>query len=477
MQDKMRLVHDLANEGELDKATQAYNQYLKEHFDDPRMLGTAGYAELKKRNYGLAYVLFKQCAAIMPRIEFYNNLGMAALGCLRNDVAEEALKKGLELGGPEHHVINCLNNLATVKINQCDPEVALTLCSRIEQINPKCQLHLETRGYAELMLGKWDTGWLNFDIGTFLEEKWERFDGLYGGYIRRARSYAGEKYWKGPQEEPVKTLVVRGEQGIGDEVCYASVFNDAAKSVDRLIIECDKRLEGLFRRSFPFEVYGTRWEKELDWSCKPDAHVLSGSLCTHYRTKKEDFTGKPYLKADPERKLQWRALLDSLGAKPKIGIAWKGGRFENNSQRRSITLESLLPILKTDADFISLEYKDPTSEIEAFEERHGIKVHHWARGAEAKDYDDVAALVDELDLVISVQTAAVHLSGALGKECWVLVPSKPHWRYGMYGNTMPWYESVKLYRQKHDWGGIIKHVSQELRTWMTRRATREEEST
>jgi hypothetical protein len=326
------------------------------------------------------------------------------------------------------------------------------------------------------MLGRWETGWKNFDVGSFLEEKWERFDGLYGGFIRRARSYAGEKYWEGP-EQAVKTLVVRGEQGIGDEICYASVFDDAAKDCDRLIIECGPKLEGLFKRSFPYEVYGTRFEKQLDWQCKPDAHVLSGSLCTHYRTTTGSFPGKPFLKADPERRIQWRALLDSLGKRPKIGIAWKGGRFENNSERRSINLEAFLPILKLDADFVSLEYKDPTKEIEAFEERHGIKIHHWKRAAESEDYDDTAALVDELDLVVTVQTAVVHLCGGLGKECWVLVPSKPHWRYGMTGDSMPWYHSVKLYRQKHDWGGIIKHVSEELRKWMTRQAIPEGAST
>jgi len=469
LQEKMLLVHHLADEDDLDGATKAYNQYLKEHFGDPRMLGMAGYVELKKRNFGLAYVLFKESWKAMPCIEFANNVGMAALGCYKLEESEEILKKGLEMGGAKHHVVSCLNNLATVKVNQCEPEVAVTLCKRIEQVDPDSKVHIETLGYAELMLGRWETGWRNFDIGSFLEEKWERFDGLYGGYIRRARSYAGEKYWKGPQDEPVKTLVVRGEQGIGDEVCYASVFDSVAKDCDRLIIECDRRLVGLFQRSFPYEVYGTRFEKTLDWHAKPDAHVLSGSLCTHYRASTASFPGKPYLIADPDRRLQWRALLDSLGDKPKIGIAWKGGRFENNSQKRTLPLEAFLPILQQDATFVSLEYKDPSSEIEAFEERHGIKIHHWARASEAKDYDEVAALVAELDLVISVQTAVVHLSGALGKECWVLVPSKPHWRYGMTGDSMPWYESVKLYRQKNDWGGIIKHVSQELkRKWTTR---------
>lgn len=468
----MIYVHHLADRGELDAAFEASNQFLKEHCGDPRMIAMAGYVELKRRNHGLAAVLFQEAARLMPCIEFYSNLGMSLLGCTRYEDAEKALKAGLALGGKQEMVRNCLNNLATVKLNQCDPEEALDICRRIEETDPATDIHLESKGYAQLMLWNWAEGWDNFDKGSFLNEKHNRYDGLYGGWIRRARSYNGEGYWDGKK---TGTLVVRGEQGIGDEVCFASVFNDAAKDCDRLIIECDRRLLGLFERSFPFECYGTRFEKEIDWQAKPDAHVLSGSLCTFYRRSQEAFPGKPYLKADPERRLQWRALLDSLGPKPKIGIAWRGGRLENNAERRSIPLEAYLPILEQDATWISLEYRDPSAEIEAFEERHGIKIHHWKRAAQSKDYDEPAALISELDLVISVQTAAVHLSGALGKECWVLVPSKPHWRYGMSGDRMPWYESVKLYRQKTDWGGIIKHVSGELRKRLSAGAERQPE--
>jgi ADP-heptose:LPS heptosyltransferase len=80
----------------------------------------------------------------------------------------------------------------------------------------------------------------------------------------------------------------------------------------------------------------------------------------------------------------------------------------------------------------------------------------------AADLEDTAALIDELDLVISVQTAAVHIAGALGKPCWVMVPRRPHWRYGMEGDRMPWYESVKLYRQKQDWAGVVNRIAADL---------------
>ena len=161
---------------------------------------------------------------------------------------------------------------------------------------------------------------------------------------------------------------------------FAAMFPDAQKRCDRLVVECDARLHGLFSRSFPeIEFHGTRFKQERpDWidNYQIDAHVLSGSLGQYFRLKDEDFGGKPYLKADPERKVQWRALLDSLGPRKKIGIAWKGGKHGTHRARRSTDLEAFLPLLRQDADFISLEYKDPMPEIEALREKHGIKVIH-----------------------------------------------------------------------------------------------------
>src|SRR5678815_2207030 len=153
-----------------------------------------------------------------------------------------------------------------------------------------------------------------------------------------------------------------------------------------------------------------------------------GTLAYHRRQHTQDFPGIPYLKADPERRIQWRALLDSLPGK-KVGLAWVGGSRGTFRTRRSLSLEALLPILKVDGvSWVSLQYMDPTEEIAEMEAAHGIKIHHWPRAAESQDYDDQAALVAELDLVITVCTAVVHLSGSLGKECWVLAVSYTHLR-------------------------------------------------
>ena len=122
-----------------------------------------------------------------------------------------------------------------------------------------------------------------------------------------------------------------------------------------------------------------------------------------------------------------------------------------------------LPLLqRADCHFVSLQYGACRAEVEAPLQAAGVRVHHWQEAID--DYDETAALVSALDLVISVQTALVHLAGALGKPVWVMVPAVPEWRYLQSGETMPWYPSVRLFRQARadDWEPVIDSVATEL---------------
>lgn len=240
------------------------------------------------------------------------------------------------------------------------------------------------------------------------------------------------------------------------------------------VVECDQRLEGLFARSFPrAHVYGTRYKDVIDWADqhKPEARIAFGSLPKLYRNEDKDFPGEPYLVADPQRRIQWRALLDSISDKPKIGISWQGGINKTGKIRRSVSLEALLPVLRQDATFVSVQYKNAAEEVAQLEEMYGITVRHWPRAVEAKDYDETAALVAELDMVISVTTAVIHLSGGLGVPCIVLVPKQPMWRYGLKDEKMPWYKSISMIRQKKtsDWLDPINEAAYQLRNFIIER--------
>lgn len=401
------------------------------------------YATLFQRddNFALALILWKKVLQLdkKPPAALYNNLGLCAVALGTKDQQEQGeryLRKALEL---EPDSIPALNNSALVALHSGDYQRCLALCNRSIEIQAGEEQHEtgirdahETRAYANLILGNWEQGWKDWDwsLGS------------------KYRPHIGdEPYWRG---EKGMSLLLRGEQGIGDEISFASVLPDAAKD-NRITLECDYRLEGLFRRSFPdVQVYGTRRGEKRGNFVPHDRRALIGSLCRHYRNSAESFPGTPYLKADPERRLQWRALLDTFPGK-KIGIAWTGGKLNSFSERRSFELEQWVQILRKPHTFISLQYKNPDAEIEAFSKKHGIEIKHWPRASESNDYDDTAALVSELDLVISATTAVVHLCGALGKECWVLAPQKPRWFYGRKGRSIPWYQSVEVFRQEKEW--------------------------
>lgn len=432
---------------EPDEALRLACSRLNDYPNDVEALYVAWKVLMSAERFGLAYNVMKRALEVSPNDPgIWNNVGLALHGMMRLEDAEKCFLKSIQLD-PKN--IPALNNMALICVGQHRPEDAIKYADRSLSItnDPEEQASvMESRGYGCLMLGRWKEGW-------------DGFEAMIGGKYRPIHSLQGEGYWKG---EKVETLLVVGEQGIGDEISFASILPDLIADKDRVktvIYECDARLEGLFKRSLDIPIYGTRFIQHVMWphDYKIDAHVLSGSLGRYYRLTDESFSKKPYLIADPERRLQWRALLDSLGPKLKVGIAWTGGNKRTFGERRTLKLEEMLPILRQDATFISLQYKDPSSEIAEFEKKHGIKVHHWARCTEAKDYDETAALVAELDLVIAVPTAVVDLCGGLGKDCWVLVPQKPHWRF-----TKPVWTDARLYRQKKDWAYIINKLAEDL---------------
>ena len=288
---------------------------------------------------------------------------------------------------------------------------------------------------------------------------------MIGSQHRIRVKYKDEPEWDGT---PGKNVVIYAEQGIGDEISFASVIPDAAKVCKKLIFDCDGRLEGLFRRSFPnVTVYGTR-VKDTKWAKEDrdiEASLPVGQLGEFFRTSNGSFPGNAYLKACPIRMRQWGSIL----RRPTIGIAWTGGVSRTNARNRRVSLEDLLPVLSLDADFVSLQYKDASEDIAAFHVKHPtvlLKQYPWA--TLTHDYDDTAALVASCDYVVCIQTAVAHLAGGLGVPATVLVPKATTWRYGHVGNTIPWYKSLRVIRQSNDgqWADEIKRCAEHVAAYL-----------
>ena len=179
---------------------------------------------------------------------------------------------------------------------------------------------------------------------------------------------------------------------------------------------------------------------------RPDYHVPMSGLGEFLRGSAAAFPAHAgYLAANPSRRLHWRTRLTALGPGLRVGISWRGGTDRTDRRLRSIPLEQWQPILRLPGvRFVSLQYGDCRQEVEAMRAK-GVSIVHWQEPVD--DLDECAALLCELDLVVSVTTTVIHLAGALARPVWVLVPARPGWRYLLEGERLPWYPSARLWRQ------------------------------
>jgi len=400
---------------------------LEHDKDDAMALFLLGTVYSRAERYGYAYSIFKRVTELKPdRGEPLNNMGMCLSALGEYTKARECYQKAWAI----KRTATYAGNIGFTYMETQDHKKCFEWCEKALKLDPDCVPAKSSRGFSKLATGDWESGWK--DWGSTL-----------GGKFRKQRQFEDEELWDGTVG---KTVVVYGEQGLGDEILYSSCIPDLMQT-NEVIIDCDSRLQGLFTRSFPkASVYGTR-RTEPTWVSKHkiDANCPIGQLPQHYRPTPDSCPGTPYLVADPERRIQWRALFDSWGTKPKIGICWTGGSRHNNPKARTIGLEQFRPLMQAiDADWISLQYKDPTKEIKAT----GLNVKHYKRACETDDYDDTAALVAELDFVIGVHTSVNHLAGALGVPAIVLIPTKTLWMYQTpSARSFPWYASAQLFKQ------------------------------
>ena len=436
---------DLVTANRTDEAMPIVSDVLNQEPDCWQALYLAGTGFLKLEQPGLATHCYKRVTEIVPGLpDAWNALGRCYDQRGDYDTSEKMFRRVLMKDTKNPHA---LNNLGMTLMKKFRPKEALVYFEKAREVKPDLRALDDNEALARLCLKDWKNGWEQYDKGVGTS-----FD-------RKDRKYRGEPMWDGM---PDRDIAIFTEQGLGDEIMFASVIPDAIRDSRSVVIECDKRLKGLFHRSFNVPVYGARYNEDVDWLGKHNfTHRASVcSLPKFYRLTDDAFPGVPYLTADPERRKMVRALLDSLPGRKKVGLAWTGGRQATGEGYRSVDLDQLKPLIDAfpDCSFVSLQYKKA-------EEKHGVR--HFPYLTQTQDYDDTAALVAELDAVVCVTTAVLHLSGALGKRAFCLVSDKPIWRYGAEGSEMVWYKSVSLHRQKQgDWKPAIESVIEGLKSWL-----------
>lgn len=444
-----------------------YMRLLNKFPDRPELLFQLGTFYLQQNKRGLAIALIERsvtCGAIGAGT--WLNIAAAYKQDHNDEKALEYYNKALAESekNPTPGPVNtdksfALHGIGSLYINAGQPALCKYWSDKALEVDPNDRHAKWNKGLAHLELGEWEEGFRIYDEAGFVKTGVMPTE-------RKLKTYGGLPKWDGT---PGQTVVTYGEQGVGDEIMFCSMIPDLMKDC-KVIIDCDKRIEKMLKRSFPEAeaVYPTSdIDAPFPWKAdhKIDAYLPMGSLGRHYRKKAADFPKVAYLKAAPEKIEEWGQHIATLPKGLNVGISWAGGLQKTRFDKRTIALDHLAPLLETKGvNFISLQYHhwaaDECSRVGA---ALGVPIYHW--GDAIAEYEDTAGLLMNLDLVITVNTSLHHLAGALGVKQWCLTPVMCAWRYGVSGPS-PWYGNCEMMRQKKDgdWKGVIKTAADRLGT-------------
>ena len=264
-----------------------------------------------------------------------------------------------------------------------------------------------------------------------------------------------ETFWDGSDLHGQRILLI-AEQGLGDAIQFIRYVPMVAARGGEILVLCQPRLSNLFEGPL-----GIRQVIPMGQALPPfDVCCPLMSLPHVFHTRQDTIPDAvPYLRPDPKRVTQWSPRLAGRNA-PKIGLVWAGNPTYRNDRYRSVQLSALEPLAKVcpDAVLVSLQKGPGASQVPSAP----MAICDWTD--ELTDLVDTAALIENLDLVIAVDTAVAHLAGALGKPVWLLVPFAPDWRWQLDRRDSPWYPTMRLFRQRArgDWATPIAEMASEL---------------
>lgn len=380
------------------------------------------------------------------------NLGLMYLAHLGDPRgAQQYFERAIEL---DPSSVGAQANLGLALAEQGQLDAALAHYGKLIAAYPAESEYRWNRGLALLGSGDYGRGW----------EDYEMRNARGSGAAPRVFPYPA---WQGGALRSGAALLVYGEQGLGDEMMFASCVPDLLARGIPCVIECDTRLAGLFARSFRGAlVHGAPRDGDRRWLAEYpqiEAQIAIGSLPRLLRRKIDEFPARAgYLSADPARAAQWRARLVAAGGERCVGISWRGGTAKTRRNLRSMPLRELTPLFAIPRiKFISLE-RVAGDELAEIKTSCGADILNFAEALE--DMDGLAALLQALDGVVTVDNTAAHFAGALGRKTWIMLPHDADWRWQRVPATSPWYPSVRLCRQPSpgDWATVVKQVCTEL---------------
>lgn len=443
------------------EALEQYKQAILLHKYSATLHNSAGLCEEHCNNLPAAKRYFQTAIDLKQNNpQAFNNLGNVCRKLGEYSKAEEYLLTALRL----NISVETLANLGMVMNELGNLSLCLSFYEHALRLQPDNAKLNWNKSLTLLAQGKFDQGWYLYDQGKIAKTRPKQISPKITDKADFSVDYFRDK-----------TVYIRGEQGIGDEIMFASCFADIISVSKYCHIECDERLVPLFQRSFPDANIVAEYDSHLinqksgasnekgitGTGINADIVISSASLPRFVRRSFSSFPCKnSYLYAYPKAAEQWRKRYALKEKSLNIGISWKGG-LRDEARRRSTELASWLGIFQnTNVNFVNLQYGDIQNEQDIADKY----LNEWSDTNHYHNLDQLAAQITALDLVITVSNATAHLAGALGVPVFVLLPHSPNWRWFMGKNPSPWYKSATLFAQKQtdDWGPVFKAVQQTL---------------
>jgi len=335
-----------------------------------------------------------------------------------------------------------LANLAVAHLQRGDPRGALQATkegAKEHAAHPELQLN---RAIAHMLVGDWQAGW------PALEHRWVAWTGQPAPWQQRPR-------WDGKGSLAAQSILLFAEQGLGDTIQFLRYVPLVCAQAREVVLIVQRPLAPLLGELPPncrVLVSGDA-VPPTDWQCP----LLSLPLAFGTTTQTVPAYARG-LHARPDLVSKWR--LELPPGLRRVGIAWSGNAQHKNDRNRSIPLALFRSIAAEGWQFVSLQPQVRGADHEALQGWSGLV----DLGPQLRDFADTAAVLECLDLVITVDTSVAHLAGALGRPVWILLPHNPDWRWLMGRSDTPWYPGARLYRQADTgaWAPVLEQVRRDL---------------
>ena len=450
------LGNTLRDQGKLEQAILAYRRALKINPRDDDIHNNLGNVLLERGELNEATNVYRHALTINPEnSQVYSNLGVTLKKQGKFNEAVTIYQKSLEIQPNDADVYyNLGNSLRELE----ELEEAIQVYYKAIEIQPQFANAQNNIGLILFLQGDFKNGWQQY------QWRWKCDD-----FPSENRPFH-QPSWNGSNPS-AKTILVWAEQGIGDEIMFASMLNDLRQSNANIMVECEQRLISLFQRSFPDIRFFCRTNPPDQQLLNPniDYQISMGSLGQWLRTDLDSFKqGQSYyLTACPDKTAELRNKYQQLASGRKlVGISWKSTDIsQRRAKSKSTSLEYWASVLsQPNCYFINLQYGDIETEVAKFESDTNLKVYQDKEIDPLVNLDGFAAQISALDLVISTSNTTVHMAGALGKRVWTLLPHIPDWRWTLDREDALWYPAMRLFRQSSigDWQDVFKRVSHAL---------------